>query len=309
MRRTLGKGLVAALLVSLVAATGAVPGQAAPASGESGLETLGRQGWQVQSTAQAAQPGGEVSKPGFDTKGWLKVRPDDGGAPGTEIEALLQNGKCPDVYFSDNMRKCFGYTTNNAGPVTIPPFDVPWWFRTDFTPDGNGDTRQLVVNGVIGKADVWVNGQQVAANSTVTGAYTKFTFDVSKLVAKGRNTVALELYPNDPGKMFTVSDIDWNQVPPDNNTGIHFPVQLKVSGALNNGNARVLQDNAKDLSRSTLTPKTDVTKEKASSRAKRLTPAQLHELSRLLELYVTAHPDDGSKGVEQLAHELARSTK
>jgi len=54
-------------------------------------------------------------------------------------------------------------------------------------------------------------------------------------------------------------------------------------------------------------PKTDVTKEKASSRAKRLTPAQLHELSRLLELYVTAHPDEGSKAVEQLARELARS--
>ncbi|MEV6611882.1 beta galactosidase jelly roll domain-containing protein [Kutzneria sp. NPDC051319] len=259
MRRALGRGLVAALLVSLVAATGAVPGQAEPAGGERGLQTLGGQGWQVQSSAQATQPGAEVSKPGFDTRTWLKVRPDDGGAPGTEITALLQNGKCPDVYFSDNMRKCFGYTTDNAGPVTIPPFDVPWWFRTDFTPDGSGDTRQLIVNGVIGKADVWVNGQQVATSSTVTGAYTKFTFDVSRLTTKGRNTVALKLYPNDPGAMFTVSDIDWNQVPPDNNTGIHFPVQLKVSGALNNGNARVLQDNAKDMSRSTLTAKTDVT--------------------------------------------------
>ncbi|EWM19232.1 glycoside hydrolase family 2 TIM barrel-domain containing protein [Kutzneria sp. 744] len=259
MRRALGRGLVAALLVSLVAATGAMPGQAEPAGGERGLQTLGGQGWQVQSSAQATQPGAEVSKPGFDTRTWLKVRPDDGGAPGTEITALLQNGKCPDVYFSDNMRKCFGYTTDNAGPVTIPPFDVPWWFRTDFTPDGSGDTRQLIVNGVIGKADVWVNGQQVAISSTVTGAYTKFTFDVSKLTTKGRNTVALKLYPNDPGAMFTVSDIDWNQVPPDNNTGIHFPVQLKVSGALNNGNARVLQDNTKDMSRSTLTAKTDVT--------------------------------------------------
>ena len=47
--------------------------------------------------------------------------------------------------------------------------------------------------------------------------------------------------------------------PPDNNTGIHYPVQLQVSDTLTNGNARVLQDNAKDLSRSTLTPKTDVT--------------------------------------------------
>jgi exo-1,4-beta-D-glucosaminidase len=36
------------------------------------------------------------------------VKPDDAGAPGTEINVLVQNGKCPDVFYSDNMRKCFG---------------------------------------------------------------------------------------------------------------------------------------------------------------------------------------------------------
>ncbi|MFC0439959.1 sugar-binding domain-containing protein [Kutzneria buriramensis] len=259
MRRTLGTVLACAVAVGMAAA-GVVPVAATPASPETGLTTLGLQGWQVQSSAQASQSGTEISKPGFDTGSWLKVRPDDGGAPGTEIEALVQNGKCPNVYFSDNLRKCFGYTTDNAGPVTIPQFAVPWWYRTDFTADlGSGGTAQLVVNGVIGKADVWVNGHQVASSTTVTGAYTRFTFDVSKILTSGRNSVALEMYPNDPGSMFTVSDVDWNQVPPDNNTGIHYPVQLRVSDALTAGNARVVQDNAKDLSRSTLTPKTDVT--------------------------------------------------
>ena len=29
--------------------------------------------------------------------------------------------------------------------------------------------------------------------------------------------------------MFTLDDVDWNQIPPDNNTGIQFPVQLQVT--------------------------------------------------------------------------------
>ena len=39
--------------------------------------------------------------------------------------------------------------------------------------------------------------------------------------------------------MFTLDDVDWNQIPPDNNTGIQFPVQLAVDGALSDGNAHV----------------------------------------------------------------------
>jgi hypothetical protein len=49
--------------------------------------------------------------------------------------------------------------------------------------------------------------------------------------------------------------------------------------------------------------------EKASSSGKQLTPAQLHELSRLLELYVSAHPDEGGKGIEQVSRELAHSPR
>ena len=99
----------------------------------------------------------------------------------------------------------------------------------------------------------------MAAASTVTGAYTKFTFPVTGLLRPGRNAVAIEVNPNDPTTMFTVDDVDWNQIPPDNNTGIQFPVQLAVDGALSSSNAHVLEANAADLSRSTLKVETDIT--------------------------------------------------
>ena len=44
--------------------------------------------------------------------------------------------------------------------------------------------------------------------------------------------------------MLTLDDVDWSQMPPDNNTGIEFPVQLLVTNALSDGNAHVVQNNA-----------------------------------------------------------------
>ena len=86
-----------------------------------------------------------------------------------------------------------------------------------------------MINGVVGQADVWVNGTEVATQATVEGDYTSYTFDVTSLLRPGTNTLALELYPNNPSTEFTLDDVDWNQIPPDNNTGIQFPVQLHVS--------------------------------------------------------------------------------
>ena len=81
-------------------------------------------GWEVQSSAVATQTGAQISTPGFNTSTWLPVSNDDAGAPGTEIEALAQNGQCPgdtalqpvnqgtsspnSVFFSNNMQLCYG---------------------------------------------------------------------------------------------------------------------------------------------------------------------------------------------------------
>ncbi len=245
------------------------------ATGASDITDLGTGGWRVASSATATQSGALISAPSFNAGSWLRVANDDAGAPGTEIEALLQNGRCPDdpglqpvnrssdsrdsVFFSDNMRKCYGYE-NQIGADTVPLFKVPWWWRASFSlHPSSGQRATLIVNGVIGKADVWVNGHQVATSSTVTGAYTRFAFDITGLVRPGANAVAIEVDPNNPETMFTLDDVDWNQIPPDNNTGIQFPVQLAVDGALSDSNAHVLEANTADFSRSTLTVRTDIT--------------------------------------------------
>ena len=265
-----------------VLAAGRSPGSPS-GTGASDISNLGSAGWQVQSSAVATQAGAQISAPGFSTSGWLPVRNDDAGAPGTEIEALAQNGRCPgdtslqpvnqssdsphSVFFSANMKRCYGYM-NTLGADTVSQFAVPWWWRTDFTPDLRaGQAATLIVNGVIGAANVWVNGHEVATSSTVTGAYTRFTFGITGLVRPGTNSLAIEVNPNNPNTMFTLDGVDWNQIPPDNNTGIQFPVQLAADGALSDGNAHVTENNPPDLSTSALTVKTDVTNDTATAQS------------------------------------------
>ncbi|HEX9066371.1 MAG TPA: beta-mannosidase [Streptosporangiaceae bacterium] len=235
-------------------------------TGASDIVNLGASGgWKVASSATATQTGAQISTPGFSTSGWMPVTNDDAGAPGTEIAALLQNGGCPNVFVSNNLQTCYGQMTK-IGADTIKQFSVPWWWRTDFTASlGSGQVANLIVNGVIGSADVWVNGTEVATSATVTGAYTRFTFALTGLIRAGTNSVAIEVNPNNPTTMFTLDNVDWTQIPPDNNTGIEFPVQLQVDGPLAVGNSHVNQADAADLSSAALTVKTDVTNSSATA--------------------------------------------
>jgi exo-1,4-beta-D-glucosaminidase len=229
--------------------------------------TLGLGGWQVQSSALAPQGGSQVSEPGFPTGGWLAVEPDDAGAVGTEIDALLQNGACPNVFFSEEMKSCFGYM-EAIGPETVAQFAVPWWFRTDFDASPQtGEHAQLIVNGVVGEADLWVNGHELATHATLQGDYARYSYEIAGLLHPGANSLALEVYPNDPTRMLTLDDVDWNQIPPDNNTGIQFPLQLHTSGALAIAGVHVLEDNAPDLSSSQLTLRGEVSNQTDSTQS------------------------------------------
>ena len=80
----------------------------------------------------------------------------------------------------------------------------------------------------------------MATSATVAGAYTRFTFNITSLVRAGTNSLAIEVNANNPAIMFTLDNVDWTQIPPDNNTGIQFPVQLQTDSALAVGNAHVI---------------------------------------------------------------------
>ena len=232
--------------------------------------------WQVQSSAVATDPGDRVSRPGYSTQGWLPVHTNDANAVGGEVAAQIQNippnDRCGanNIFYSDNLVPCQGEQPDAHGPPNAP-YDVPWWFRTEFprkrVPGGPGENATLEVRGIMGQADLWVNGVEVATRATIQGSEPEYSFDITRLVeGRKRNAVALRLYPNDPGSMLTQDFNDWTQTARDQNTGIKYPVRLHLSNALQLRDVHVVQRNARDMSWSALTVKGTVTNTSSARR-------------------------------------------
>ena len=112
----------------------------------------------------------------------------------TVMAGLLENGTYKNVFYSDNLRAA--EEPDSSGNV----FVIPWWYRTEFTLVGGGrETRTLLrINGMIASADVWLNGNLVAEQAAVAGAYPVHELDVTRWVHSGLNTLALRVHPADP---------------------------------------------------------------------------------------------------------------
>ncbi len=200
-------------------------------------------GWQIQSSATAGGSGAQISRPGYAASGWLPI-----SRPETLMAGLVENGRYPNVFYSDRLTS-----------VPTAQFDVNWWYRNQLTvhPRPGGRTF-LIMNGVQGTADLWVNGTKVADRAQLQGAYSRFEYDITPYVHDGANGVALDVAKNLPKTYLTDSQLDWNPHAPDESTGLRFAPQLAQAGPVSLRNAHVVQDNAKDLSRSDLTVKADL---------------------------------------------------
>ncbi|HWS68357.1 MAG TPA: glycoside hydrolase family 2 TIM barrel-domain containing protein [Steroidobacteraceae bacterium] len=177
--------------------------------------------WQIQSSAKAQQSGAEVSSAGFSTGDWFPV-----SGRATVMAGLLENGTYKDVFYGDNLRAA--EEPDSSGNV----FVIPWWYRTEFTvSEGGRATRTLLrINGMIASADVWFNGNLVADQAAVAGAYPVHELDVTRWVNAGINTLALRVHPADPRSSLVIGWVDWNPTPPDNNMGPWRGVDIVRTG-------------------------------------------------------------------------------
>ncbi|WP_251096726.1 sugar-binding domain-containing protein [Streptomyces sp. Caat 7-52] len=214
--------LVLGLLATL--ASGAWAGERRPAvphgraettrvSGAAGASTP-LAGFAVQSTAKVSDSAAAVSSPGYPATGWHPA-----GPRSTVLAALLADGVYADPFHSTNLKK-----------IARADFEVPWWYRSDFTVEDTARRTFLDFSGVVSAADVYVNGRQAGSATDVRGAYTRHELDITSLVRSGTNTVAFRVRPNDPNKDLTMGWLDWLQPPPDRNMGIVRDVVVRRSG-------------------------------------------------------------------------------
>ena len=177
--------------------------------------------WQIQTSSKAQQSGAEVSAADFSSKGWYPV-----SGRATVMAGLLENGAYENVFYGDNLRAVA--EPDASGDV----FVIPWWYRTEFTvaQGAPGLHTLLRINGMISSADVWLNGQLVAEQATVAGAYPVHELDVTRWVHEGSNVLALRVCPADPRTSLSIGWVDWNPAPPDNNMGPWRGVDILRTG-------------------------------------------------------------------------------
>jgi len=121
--------------------------------------------WRLQSGCKVATPGTEVSKPAFTTKDWLPVR-----VPATVLAAQVTGGVYHDPYFGMNLRSIPGTTyppEKVFSQLPMPadsPYHCAWWYRTEFVvaPNGRLANATLHLDGINYRANIWLNGIQIA---------------------------------------------------------------------------------------------------------------------------------------------------
>jgi len=207
---------------------------------------------------------------------WFPVK-----VPSTVLTGLVANHIYPDPYqglnnmlipdASDQFNKDYNLEQYSHLPNDPNPWKKPYWYRTAFhVPAGDkGRYFQLIFKGINYRAEVWVNGKQIADSSQMAGMFAEHNLDVSHaIIAGSENTLAVKIFPldypglpskeqlqalgpfydnggptGDIGKNVTMlCSVGWDWMPPvrDRNMGIWQPVYLRTSGAVTIGRPKLV---------------------------------------------------------------------
>ncbi|HWG37359.1 MAG TPA: glycoside hydrolase family 2 protein [Terriglobales bacterium] len=189
-------------------------------------------GWMIQSSAKVATDGAEISTPGYAASGWIPA-----AVPSTVFNALVENKLAPDPDYGMNLRQAAGVSYKigaNFSHEEIPsdsPYAVPWWFRTEFQlPSGfAGKTVWLDFKGINYRANIWLNGHQLASAGEAQGTFRRFEYEVTSAVQAGANALAVEVFAPRVQDL-AITFVDWNPMPPDKDMGLWGKVELRASG-------------------------------------------------------------------------------
>ena len=204
------------------------------------------QGWQLFSSETTNADGARISSPDFDRDFGYPIE-----VPSTVMHGLRQNGLLPDIfapYVLEGMDRA--------------PYEVPWWYRKEFEIDEKSDSDyyQITFDGINFRANIWINGIQIARSDSVQGSYGVWNFDISDVVEGGRNVLAVEIIPPVFGKDIHKGFVDWNPTPADRLMGIWREVHLSHTGPVSMRHSNVVSKvNKETLDEAEVTISTELT--------------------------------------------------
>ncbi|HXP16295.1 MAG TPA: beta galactosidase jelly roll domain-containing protein, partial [Terriglobales bacterium] len=192
-----------------------------------------KEGWSLQSSGKVDARGEAVSTPAFQPTDWYTV-----SVPTTVVAALVEHKVYPDPGFGMNLRSFPGVTYpvganfSNVAMQQDSPFIVPWWYRKEFVLPASFKGKSIWLNfgGINYRANIWLNGKQIARSDDVAGAWRTYEFNITDSVLTGKsNVLAVQVFsPTDTDLAITF--VDWNPAPPDKNMGLWRDVTITTSG-------------------------------------------------------------------------------
>ncbi|HUI41459.1 MAG TPA: glycoside hydrolase family 2 protein [Terriglobia bacterium] len=194
-----------------------------------------RHGWAIQSSAKVPATGDAISTPAFKPVGWYPA-----AVPSTVVAALVADHVYPDPDFGLNLRSIpgteypIGGNFSNLDMPADSPFRAPWWYRTEFKLPASyrGKNLWLHFNGINYRANVWLNGVEIAQAETMAGMWRMFEFNVTRNAKPGEtNALAVEVFPPLADSL-ALTWVDWNPMPADKDMGIWREVDVTATGPL-----------------------------------------------------------------------------
>lgn len=151
--------------------------------GYGGMEVFPQTSWRVQRASLVDADGEKISTAAFDAGEWLPAT-----VPGTVLTSYIKAGAVPDPNFSDNQLQ-----------VSESFFNSDFWYRGVLSMDNPDRRTHLCFDGINWKAEIYVNGKYVGR---IDGAFKHAKFDVTGIVGKGDNAIAVRIIRNaHPGRV------------------------------------------------------------------------------------------------------------
>ncbi len=222
-------GLVLALLWNL----SALAQRPQPVAGDEPSPLLLVEGWGLQASSKVDATGEVLSKPGYSTRGWHST-----SVPTTVVAALVNDKTLPDPFFGMNLRSLpgvsypIGAKFSNLPMPPDSPYLLSWWFRKQFRVPAVWKDQALWLHfgGINYRANIWLNGKQLANSDQVAGAWRTYEFNVTGKVKPGaENVLAVQVFAPTENDL-AITFVDWNPAPPDKDMGLFREVSLSTSG-------------------------------------------------------------------------------
>ena len=136
--------------------------------------------WMLQRASEVTAAGETIASADYDCQTWVPAT-----VPGTVLASYLNIGAVPNPNYADDVDQ-----------ISESFFRSNFWYRDEFEWDGllKGKQQWLNFDGINWKANVFLNGQRLGR---IEGAFMRGRFNVTGLLRKGKNYLAVEIVCNE----------------------------------------------------------------------------------------------------------------